>query len=155
MSKKFISLVIITMIIFLIFVSGGLAKPEYYEITDFWVLNQCNNEWVNVNGTIHYNIQLVEDSAGGQHWKWNANHNLTGVTGEGRKYQAISTFTQHYNTKDSAAFEWTFINTSPLISQGKEQNMIFKVRNQITINANGEITVSFSEIEIVCKGMEP
>ena len=160
MSKKFILLVIIATIIFLILVSGGLAKPVYrdvgkYEITNFWAWNQCTDEWVNFNGTIHYNTQLVIDSAGGQHWKCHGNHNLTGVTEDGRKYQAISTFTQHYNTKDGSAYEWTWINTSPLISQGKETNMIFKIRNQVTVNANGEVTVSFSEIEIVCTGMEP
>ena len=160
MSKKFILLVIIATIIFLILVSGGLAKPVYhnvgkYEIENFWVWNQCTEEWVKFNGTIHYNVQLVIDSAGGKHWKSNANHNLTGVTEDGRKYQAISTFTMHYNVKDESVNEWTFINTSPLISQGKEINAIFKIRNQVTVNANGEITVSFSEIEIVCRGENP
>jgi hypothetical protein len=158
--KKFIVFVMITTIVLLIFIAVGLAKPVYhdvgkYEIQDFWVLNQCTREWVKFNGTIHYNIQLVIDSAGGLHWKSHSNHNLVGVTDDGRKYQAISTFTMHYNTKDGSAYEWTFINTSPLISQGKETNMIFKIRNQVTINANGETTVSFSEIEILCPGEKP
>lgn len=49
-------------------------------------------------------------------------------------------------------YEWTYINTSPLISQGKLTNMIFTIRNRVTINANGEVTVSFSEIQIVHRG---
>ena len=160
MNRKFIILVMISMIILLIFIAVGLAKPVYhdvgkYEITNFWVWNQCTDEWISVNGTIHYNIQLVIDSAGGQHWKSNANHNLTGVTGDGRKYQVISTFTMHHNEKDESVNEWTFINTSRLISQGKEINAIFKIRNHVTVNANGDITVSFSEIEIVCPGEKP
>jgi len=30
--------------------------------------------------------------------------------------------------------------------------MLFIIRNQVTINANGETTMSFSEIEIVYRG---
>jgi hypothetical protein len=158
--KKVIVLVMITTIVLLIFIAVGLAKPVYHdvgkeEITDFWAWNQCTDEWIKFNGTVHYNVQLVIDSAGGYHWKWHANHNLTGVAADGKKYQDISTFTMHYNTKDGSAYEWTFINTTPLISQGKETNMIFKIRNQVTINANGEMTVSFSEIGFVCPGEKP
>lgn len=132
------------------------AKPIYhdvgvYEIHDFYVIGP--EEIIVCEGEIHYNIQLVLDSAGGAHWRSCASHNLRGVgLTTGRKYQVVSTETRHYNARGGFPYEWTYINTSPLISQGKLTNMIFKIRNQVTINANGEITVSFSEIQIVYRG---
>ncbi|GAB4117244.1 MAG: hypothetical protein Kow00103_13730 [Candidatus Caldatribacteriota bacterium] len=124
-----------------------------YELNDFPVFNQCTGDWIVVSGVVHYNIELINDGGEGNHWKYHANHNLTGSDQEGNKYQVISNVRQHYNSKDvEFPYEWSFVNTSPLISQGKVQNMFFKIRNQITINANGEITVSFSESWIECKG---
>jgi hypothetical protein len=142
-----------------VFPSLASAKPVYHdvytrEIHDFWVLNQGNGEWLVCEGEIHYNIELVLDNAGGAHWRSSASHNLRGVgLTTGAKYQVVSTETQLYNSRDGGfPYEWTFINTSPLISQGEVTNMIFTIRNQVTINANGEITVSFSEISTVLRG---
>ena len=123
-----------------------------YEIHGFYVIGP--EETIVCEGEIHYNVQLVLDSAGGAHWRSCASHNLRGVgLTIGRKYQVVSTETRHYNMRDGGfPYEWTYINTSPLISQGKLTNMIFTIRNQVTVNANGEITVSFSEIQIVYRG---
>jgi len=123
------------------------------EIQDAWVLNQATGEWLLASGTARYSLQSVTDSAGGSHWMFHGEHNLRGVgQTTGVKYQVISTVTQHFNTKYGSAYEWTFVNTSPLISQGQESNMIFTIRNHLTINANGEMTAFFSEIEIVFRG---
>jgi len=142
-----------------VFPSSASAKPVYqdvgtYEISNFWVLNQGNGEWILCEGEIHYNVQFVLDNAGGAHWRWCRSHNLRGVgLTTGAKYQVVSTETQHYNSRAGGfPYEWTFVNTSPLISQGEVTNMIFTIRNQVTINANGEITVSFSETSIVFRG---
>jgi hypothetical protein len=147
----------LTTIILLVLVSGGLAKTVYHDIfteeINRWVYNPCELEWVLVSGTWYFNIQLVIDSAGGQHWKYHAHHNLTGLSDDGTKYQIISTENINKNKEYSEPpYEWSFINTSPLISQGKKSNMLFKVRNKFIVNANGEITVSFCEVEFVCRG---
>jgi len=159
MKIKTILPLVLSLSVLNLFAASTSAKPIYhdvgtYEIEGFWVLNQCNGEWIICGGTIHYNVQLMVDSAGGLHWRWHANHNLRGECWTtGKKYQVVSTFTQHYNTKaDGFPYEWTFVNTSPLISQGSVTNMIFTIRNQVTINANGETTVSFSDVQIVCRG---
>jgi len=154
-------LAVIAAMALLVFAGSGLTETVYhdvgkYEIIDLWVLNQCTGEWFTANGIIHYNTQLVVDSAGGEHWKYHANHNLRGFNQiTGKKYQVISTVTLHENRKGDfpyAPYEWTFVNTSPLISQGEETNMIFRIRNHVAINANGDVTVSFSDVEIVCRG---
>ena len=53
-----------------------------------------------MSGTVHYNIQLVIDEAGGIHWKYQANHNLSGHDINGNKYQVISNVMQYKNSKD-------------------------------------------------------
>jgi hypothetical protein len=150
-----------------VFPSLASAKPVYHdveadvyheagtiEIHDFWVLNQGNGEWFVCEGEIHYNVQLFLDNAGGFHWHWCASHNLRGVgLDTGAKYQVVSTETRLYNSRDGGfPSEWTYINTSPLISQGEVTNMIFTIRNRVTVNANGEITVLFQEVSIVPRG---
>jgi hypothetical protein len=154
-------LLLVGVVLFLLFMLPELtfAKPVYhnvgtYEIHDFWVYNPGNDEWIVCEGEIHYNIELVLDNAGGAHWRSCASHNLRGFgLTTGAKYQVVSTETRHYNSRDGGfPYEWTYINTSPLISQGSVTNMIFTIRNQMTINANGEVTVSFSEIKIVFRG---
>jgi len=133
------------------------ATKERYawtqEITDFWVFNQCNGEWLVSEGKAHYATQWVGDSSGGGHWMFRGSHNLRGIGQDsGKMYQVISTFTQHLNANGpDIQSEWTFMNTSPLISYGGDQNMIFFIRNHVAVNAKGEWTVSFSEVSIECR----
>jgi len=132
------------------------AAPQHdvteVDISDFWVWNQCTGEWIVCEGTVHYVFHQVTDSSGGSHWMVRGSHNLKGTGLYGNEYQVISTDVMHYNMGNTGLpYEWTYVNTSPLISHGKDTNMRFNIRNQITINANGEITVSFSEVWIDCQ----
>lgn len=73
--------------------------------------------------------------------KYQANHNLRGYDHDGNKYQVISNVMQQEKSRDGGfPYEWSFVNTSPMISQGKTENMIFKIRNKVIVNTNGEIT---------------
>ncbi|MDI9619241.1 MAG: hypothetical protein QFX33_00245 [Candidatus Nezhaarchaeota archaeon] len=140
-----------------IFPSLASASPPVYhyvgtyDIQGFYVIGP--EEDILCDGEVHYDVQLVLDSAGG-HWRISACHNLRGVgLTTGIKYQVVSAETRHYNTRyDGSTYEWTYINTSPLISQGNASNMIFTIRNHLTINANGEVTVSFSEVQVAYRG---
>lgn len=125
------------------------TAPNY-----FWVWNPCASEWVPFEGTVHYAVHQVTNASGGYHWVYHARHNLRGVgLSTGKKYQAISNETQHLNDNGpGSAYEWTFMNTSPLISQGDAPNMIFTLRNHLTINADGDWTAYFSYWEFVCRG---
>jgi len=133
------------------------AVPQHYSwmvpIADFWVLNQCTDEWLVCQGEARYVLHDVTDSSGGHHWLLRGQHNLRGVGLGGNEYQVISTFSQHSNVGQAGVpYEWTFVNTSPLISRGEDTNMVFYVRNKVTINALGEVTVSYSDVWIECRG---
>lgn len=135
----------------------GQANPKHTawttELTDFYVWNQCNGEYVICGGTAKYFIQQVAGSSGMNHWIFRGSHNLRGIgLTTGKMYQVVSTFTQHFNQDELGyPYEWTFMNTSPLISQGEDENMVFTIRNHVTINANGDWTVSFSDVSIECR----
>jgi hypothetical protein len=137
--------------------AGDGAVPQHSswttEISGMWVWNQCTGEWIVCDGIAHYTLHLVTDSSGGYHWLFRGSHNLSGLGSYGNKYQVISNFSQHLNSSDAGLpYEWVFVNTSPLISHGKDTNMIFCIRNKVTINAVGETTVSYSYVWVECQG---
>jgi len=123
------------------------------EVHDFLVYNAAADEHLLASGIARYSMQWVTDSMGIVHWMYHGEHNLRGLgLTTGCKYQVISTFTQHQNNVYGFPSEWTFVNTSPLICEGQVSNARFTIRNHVTVNANGEVTVSFCEIEIWCQG---
>jgi hypothetical protein len=133
------------------------AKVDQYtytvELTDFPVLNQCNGESLLADGTARYVYKLVTDAQGGLHYVWHGTHNLRGI-GEstGTVYQVISSFTEEGNLPEfSFPYEWTRVNTSPLIAHGGVSDMVFTIREHLTINANGEMVVTFSDVAVDCK----
>jgi len=157
--KKFIILTMVTMIFLLVFVAGGLAKPEYHddlklEITDYLVYNECTDELILFNGRGHAQYQLVIDSAGGVHYKGFSKVHLVGI-GESSGIEYIGNATDNWQwddeilTPEAEAHETA---TAVVISKGKETNLIMHWRYHITINANGEVTVGFDELKIKCTG---
>jgi hypothetical protein len=148
---------ILAIAIMLAVVTPVFAEPTVYHYAwtvdihgSFWSV--CAGEDVVYEGTGRYELHGLTDSAGGYHWTYHGHHNLIGVgqvTGE--VYQVISTEVQHQHTKGFQS-EWTFVNTSPSISHGGLVNGMFTIRNHVTVNANGDVTVSYGELEITCRG---
>lgn len=156
MNRKFTILVMITTIVLLIFIIGGLAKPEYHvnEKKEFTIEaeNECTGEWISFSGTLHYKSQLVIDSAGGVHYTGFQRLHLVGIGQiSGIEYIANVTNNWQWNDKEFP-LEANDIATNILISKGKETNLTMQWREHITINANGEVTVDFDELKIKCTG---
>lgn len=142
-----------------VFTSPVLANSKYshdnwtVELTDFWVLNECTGESILCEGIIRGSNQEVADGSGGLHSVVRYHINLSGTGSYGNEYQVISNFAKHVNSGSGGLpYECTVINTSPIISHGKDTNMKLYIRNHITINANGEMTVSFSDAWVDCQG---
>jgi len=160
MNRKFTILIIITTILLLIFVAGGLAKDNYkweekFDIVDMPVWNECTGEWITFNGTWHVSDHAVEDSSGGLHLKMHDNYHLVGVgDSSGTEYVASRIWNYQINDFD-LPYEFTEIIKLSLISKGKETNSIFQMRVHITLNANGEVTADFAEEKIICTGEKP
>jgi hypothetical protein len=126
------------------------------DLTGWSWLSTCTepNEWVViVKGTAQYRLDIVVDSTGVVHYTFFGRHNLLGVgQNSGEVYQTISVFSQHWHNTQGFPSEWTFVNTSPSISHGGLVNGMYTIRNHVTVNANGEVTVSYSEVEVTCHG---
>ena len=160
--KKLIILVIVTMIILLVFVVGGLAKPEYHinekiELFNLPFYNTCTKEIILFNVTWHLNECLVFDSSGGSHFKIHDNVHWVGIgQSSGKEYIAISTWNNVYNIKEEGfPFEYIWISTQPIISKGEEKNQIIKIWYRVVVNANGEVSAYIDKFEIVCTGQNP
>jgi hypothetical protein len=160
--KKLIILVIVTMIILLVFVIGGLAKPEYHinekiELFGLTFYNSCTCENIVFNVTWHLNDSLVFDSSGGAHYKIHDNVRWVGIGQlSGKEYIAISTLNGVYNVKEEEfPFELIQISTQPIISKGEETNQIIKIWYRMVVNANGDVSVDIYKFESVCVGQNP
>jgi hypothetical protein len=158
--KRFVAILSMSFLLVGSLISAALPKADVTqytyttELTDCWVYNQCNGEWLVATGSARYVYKLVTDAKGGLHYTWHGNHNLQGVgQSTGIEYQVISSFTEEGNLPYfSLPYEWTRINTSPLIAHGSEvPDMVFTIREHLTINANGDIVVDFSEEIVECK----
>ena len=136
-------------------VDGAVPQHSSWreEISAWLVLNQCTGESIVCDGIARYTLHQLTDSAGGNHWMLRGSHNLSGLGSCGNKYQVISSFSQHLNSGDAGLpYEWMFVNTSPLVSHGNDTNMVFCIRNKVTINGTGEVTVSYSDVWVECQG---
>ena len=153
--KKFIILIMITMIFLLVFVAGGLAKPDYRSI-DITLYNPCTDEDVAIIGTVQTNERTLFDSAGGIHVKLQLKWHFTGTGESGTKYIANGTANYQFNGELPYPYEETGILIITCISKGDASNLKLKVRYHITVNANGETTADFffgGEVE--CTGKQP
>ena len=160
--KKLIILVMIVAIILSVFVISGLAKPVYHnnEIIELFGLpfnNSCTGETILFNITWHLNDSLVYDSSGGAHFKMHDNIRWVGIgQSTGKKYMAISTLNHVYNIKEEGfPFEYIWISTQTVISEGGETNLIIKVWYRVVVNANGEVSAYIDKFESVCTGQNP
>ena len=140
------------------FTSPVLANSKYShdnwteELTGFPVVNECTGELILCDGVIRGSNQRVADSSGGLHYVVRYHLNLSGTGSYGNEYQVISNSTRHVNTGSCGLpYECTEIDTTPLISHGKDTNMKLYIRSHVTINAKGEITVSFSDAWVDCQ----
>ncbi len=111
-----------------------------YEVPYFSVPNYCTNEDVDCTGTVHY------------HNKWDDFlHAVMALKCVG--LISGDDYIAHVNIHQSLwSGKYSEITTIPVISKGKNPNMLLTIKNHINLNANGEKTVSKSEGIIYCIG---
>jgi hypothetical protein len=115
------------------------------------VLNECNGETVALSGEAHVVIRETSDGAGGMHFGFHGN--FTGVTGtgdQGNDYSVQDVLNDSFNLTNGAT-EHTVNESFTLISHGSAPNFIGHALFHITVNANGDITVEFTNISGECQ----
>ena len=116
--------------------------------------NDCNGEFVNVQGMIHMTEGLTVD-ANGTHS--HVTVNLVGVKGiaigSGARYVESDTQTETSNFQFDGASEANVVETQILNRLGEDgtlDDLRYHLRFHMTMNANGVITVDRTESEITC-----
>ena len=118
------------------------------------VLNTCNGDVVNYQGTLHITNTVTTDASGGFHIKTHTNYqDVSGVgTPSGVNYRVSTTSVDTTNDNSSPQLEMTVIQTVKVISLNSTPNLFLQFVFHITINANGQTTSTVTEVRPECRG---
>jgi hypothetical protein len=114
-------------------------------------LTDCNGQPVVISGTMHMVMHFTTDSGGGTHAHIHTNYQDVSGTSGTITYRAVSSNHHSFNS-NGAQSEFTTIEDVKLISQGPTDNLTIRVTMHTTINANGQVTASFTNFEVTCNG---
>ena len=156
------------LIIILIALVGLSSIPAFSQATDVLknnviipfarvIFNPCAcdgvGEFIEFTGSIHKMLYIKIDNNGIWHWKFH-NHPI-GVKGIGLTTGDIynvnggmSSITK--TTPDMLPINMNYIDKTKIIGPGPDNNYSMYIHEHMTMNANGEITVEFSDIRIEC-----
>jgi len=110
-------------------------------------------EVVELTGEIH---EVARTTINGNHFSMTFHDNLQGLSGTGLttgdKYQGTGSATLSFNGNfNNGQSEDTFAGSFDLIGQGPGNNLVFHEVQHITVNANGNVTVSFDRSSLDCR----
>ena len=118
------------------------------------VFNACTGENVLFTGTFNLTVRSVTSSSGRTQFRVHVNGNVTGVGATtGTEYQSneVTNLTETAGPKGAAVFHLNF--TIRTVSKGSLDNSVGQIRIQVTVNANGEVTVDRELFEFdICRG---
>jgi hypothetical protein len=114
------------------------------------VFNPCNGETVTFSGIDHFTIHVTFDGAGGFHADSHDNIHVTGTGSLGNSYEGNQEDNNPFNGR--VGVEQTFGLTFSEISKGSAPNFEVHILQHITVNANGTVTVFFSNFSANCRG---
>jgi hypothetical protein len=134
--------------------SGGVEENFRIPI-DLFVLVPCANggagEVIAMSGNLHVLFNILADGNGGFHLK--SHSQPQGISGAGQvtgaKYQAVGVTQEHQNV--TAGANLTYVNNFRMIGQGPGNNFQVHETFHVTINANGQLTVSHGALRVTCK----
>ena len=114
------------------------------------VINPCNGENVDYEGTVHVVLRTTVDGSGGIHLGGNANYHVTGV-GQTTGAAYVGNQNEKITLNLVGASTETQAITFRLISKGGADNFYITLRLHITVNANGDVTVVHGTASAECR----
>jgi hypothetical protein len=142
--------------------AGGTAFAKAYTYTESAeypfdaVLNvPCANNGVGediaISGTLRVVIHTTIDGSGGSHTTYHAASEGVTAVGliTGDTYQVTGMTGHAINV--TAGSESTFVDSFNIVGPGPGNNFLFHQTVHVTINANGEVTVSHEDTRVECK----
>lgn len=118
------------------------------------IFNACTGEHVLVSGDYNLTVRMVTSNSGVGSFRVHSQVNVKGVGATtGTEYLAMEVLnlTQNAGPNGAAVFHMTYpLNT---VSKGAMDNAAGHIRQQVTVNTNGELTVDRTDIAFdVCRG---
>jgi hypothetical protein len=117
-------------------------------------VNPCNGETIRVTeGVGHLHLETTTSANGGFHA--DINGNLEGVKGTGslgNSYTVTAWFHESTNSSSNSAFVFSDGDVFHLLSSGSAPNFDFSAVIHVTINPNGDVTATVSDIRPKCVG---
>jgi hypothetical protein len=148
--KTLISMLAGFMMTFSLFLSAGSSSALGATSTDvplyFLRSADCTSEVVEINGTIHFVNQTQADGTVIGHFNYQNVRGL-GLT-SGSTYQVSAV--DHVRLSAPFPSSISSVRSFQLISRGSSSNLLVTVLYHITVNANGEVTVSIDDLNTQC-----
>jgi len=114
------------------------------------VFNPCNGETVTFTGIVHVIQAETLDGAGGFHLVENDNIHVTATGSLGNSYEGNEE--DQFQLNGRVGIEQTVGSTFSEISKGSATNFEQHFLQHITVNANGTVTVFFTNFTSNCRG---
>jgi hypothetical protein len=137
--------------------TAGVTQNDVNQTTAFSVFVPCANGGAgeNVSGTIDLHILTTatvngNNVSGKSHFQPQGSSLLGEVTGD--TYQATGVTQETFKgSLQNGQFTDTFVNNFRIIGHGPGNNFLVHEVTHITINANGDVTVTFDNFSADCK----
>lgn len=118
-------------------ISGALISP-------------CNGATITYSGSDHSVYDITSDGAGGFHVVSHDNIHVTATDDQGNSYVGDQSVNSSFDAR--VGLEQTFLFTLNLDSQGSAPNIQQTFVQHFTVNANGTLTVFFTNVHANCPG---
>lgn len=133
-------------------VTAEALPPGWFQF-DFTSNDNCNGELVDWTTRRIDRISVKTDGAGGLHFSLHRTWIGTGV-GQvtGTEYNLNWPHQVTENVKPPFPYTFSRVIANNLVTKGSADNRIFRLVQQFTVNANGDVTVNRSDLTLECVG---
>jgi hypothetical protein len=137
--------------------TAGVTQNDVNQTIPFSVFVPCANGGAgeNVSGTINLHILTTSTVNGNNvsgkfHYQPQSSSLVGDVTGDA--YQATGVTQENFKSSlTNGQANFTFVNNFRIIGQGPGNNFLVHEVTHLTVNANGDTTVTFDNFSVDCK----
>lgn len=137
--------------------AAGVVSNDVNQTVPFIVFVPCANGGAGelVSGTIDYHT-IVTSTINGNNvsGKFHTNPQGSDIVGAvtGDVYNAVGVTQENFKgSLQNGQFTQTFVNNFRIIGQGQASNYLVHQNTHVTINANGDVTVTHDNTSVDCK----
>lgn len=122
-------------------------------VTNQTYYNDCNNEMVVMNGTMHFEYYFSTDADGSTtRYHMSSNTKLSGIGQiSGAQYVGSNSSNYQTATRGTGASNFSSTEKTRLVAQGPTPDMVLRQNIHMVVDASGHINASADSQKISCK----